>query len=132
MKICVDTNAYTAFKRGDEAVTGVLENAGEVLLPSIVVGELFAGFHMGSRRDRNIEELNDFLAKPGVSIVDIDRSIAERYGVLIKTLREKGTPIPTNDIWIAAVALDTGARLLTLDDHFQYVPGLFRYPAHGT
>jgi tRNA(fMet)-specific endonuclease VapC len=82
---------------------------------------------MGERMQTNIEELNSFLERPGIVTVSIDLSIAERYGLLVKALKEAGTPIPTNDLWIAAVALETGARLLTRDRHFKSIPGLLSH-----
>ena len=61
---------------------------------------------------------------PGVQVVNIDASVADRYGILVKMLRKMGTPIPANDIWIAAAALETGSRLVTYDSHFDCIPGL--------
>jgi len=124
MRTCIDTNIYSALKRGDAKIVGLLENADEVYISSIVLGELYAGFRMGSRLMENIKELKEFIGQPGIYIIDINESIAERYGSLIKILKENGTPIPTNDIWIAAAALENGARIATSDTHFQLVPGL--------
>jgi tRNA(fMet)-specific endonuclease VapC len=124
MGICIDTNIYSALKRGAAEVVGLLENADEVYISSIVLGELYAGFQMGSRLKDNIKELKEFIGQPGIYIIDINESIAERYGSLIKILKENGTPIPTNDIWIAAAALENGARIATFDIHFHLVPGL--------
>jgi tRNA(fMet)-specific endonuclease VapC len=125
MRICLDTNAYSAFKRGDADIIDLVETADEVSVPSIVLGELFAGFRMGSRTRRNTAELDDFLHRPGVSVAGVTRAVAERYGMLVGQLRQQGTPLPTNDIWIAAVALERGAQLVTLDAHFDDVPGVF-------
>ncbi len=124
MRVCIDTNAYSAFMQGDRGIKEILEKADNVLVPSIVLGEVYAGFYMGQRAKTNIEELNSFLEQPGIATVSIDDSIAERYGLLIKALKEAGTPLPTNDIWIAAAALETGARLLTRDEHFESIAGL--------
>ncbi|MDE0025444.1 MAG: type II toxin-antitoxin system VapC family toxin, partial [Spirochaetaceae bacterium] len=103
MRICLDTNAYSAFKRGDADVIGLVETADEVAIPSIVLGELFAGFRMGSRARRNVAELDEFLHRPGVSVAMVTRDAAERYGMLVSQLKQQGTPLPTNDIWIAAI-----------------------------
>ncbi len=127
MRICIDTSAYSTFMQGDRSIKELLESADQVLVPSIVAGELYAGFYMGERMQTNIEELNSFLERPGIVTVSIDLSIAERYGLLVKALKEAGTPIPTNDIWIAAAALETGARLLTRDRHFKSIPGLLSH-----
>ncbi len=127
MKICIDTSAYSTFMLGDRAIKELLESADRVLVPSVVLGELYAGFYMGHRTKTNIEELNGFLERPGITTVLIDLSIAERYGLLVKALKEAGTPIPTNDVWIAAVALESGARLLTRDRHFKSISGLLSH-----
>jgi tRNA(fMet)-specific endonuclease VapC len=127
MRICIDTSAYSTFMQGDRSIKELLESADQVLVPSIVAGELYAGFYMGQRAKTNIEELNSFLERPGIVTVSIDLSTAERYGLLVQALKEAGTPIPTNDIWIAAVALETGARLLTRDRHFKSIPGLLSH-----
>ena len=111
--------------RGDAETIDILEMADEISVPSIVLGELYAGFQMGKHYDKNIHELNLFLEKPGVEIIDVDIEISQRYGYLVKALKKQGTPIPTNDIWIAAVAFETGSKLYTMDRHFENVPGLF-------
>lgn len=126
MNVCLDTNAYTALKRGAASVTAILESAEEVLVPAIVLGELLAGFQTGSRAERNADELEEFLRRPGVLVVDVDRRVAERYGLLFKALKMIGRPVPTNDLWIAAVAVETGSRLLSDDSHFDQIPGVFR------
>ena len=125
MRICLDTNAYSAFKRGDADVIDLVETADEVAVPSIVLGELFAGFRMGSRARINVAELDEFLHRPGVSVAAVTRDAAERYGMLVSKLKQQGTPLPTNDIWIAAIALELGAQLVTMDAHFDDIPGVF-------
>jgi tRNA(fMet)-specific endonuclease VapC len=89
-----------------------------------MLGELFAGFYCGKREKANRQELTRFLELPGIEIVNIDTSIADRYAIITKQLRKQGTPVPTNDIWIAAAALETGSRLITYDSHFNCIPGL--------
>ncbi|MBI2337312.1 MAG: type II toxin-antitoxin system VapC family toxin [Deltaproteobacteria bacterium] len=127
MKVCLDTNAYVAFKRNHTSLTKFLEQADEIYLSSIVLGELYAGFLMGNKTQQNYEELAQFLTLPGIYNLPIDPSIAEHYGHIVQTLRKQGTPIPTNDVWIAASAFEVGARLVTYDDHFKKVPGLTVY-----
>lgn len=124
MKLCIDTNAYSAFKNGNQKITDTLENADEVLVPVTVLGELYSGFQVGSFTEKNLTELDKFLSKTGVSIIEIDKEIAFRYGFITKKLRKQGTPIPTNDIWIAASTMDTGSILLSSDKHFKNIPGL--------
>lgn len=124
MRVCLDTNAYSRMMGGHAPLTQLLESAEEVLVPATVLGELHAGFEMGSRREANRRQLTEFLALPGVETLAVTADIAERYGILISQLVRQGTPIPTNDIWIAASALDIGGRLVTYDTHYEYIPGL--------
>ena len=124
MKACLDTNAYSRLMKGHAPLTELLESAEEILVPITVLGELYAGFELGSRRDANRRQLREFLAQPGVETLAVTADIAERYGMLVAQLARQGTPIPTNDIWIAASALETGARLVTYDPHFQHIQGL--------
>ncbi|MCK5155263.1 MAG: type II toxin-antitoxin system VapC family toxin [Spirochaetales bacterium] len=124
MKLSLDTNAYSTFKNGNIELKQILENAEELLVPATVLGELYSGFQIGSLTEKNLTELNTFLSKPGVSIIAVTNEIAFRYGYLIKILRTQGTPIPTNDIWIAASTMETGSILLSSDKHFNDVPGL--------
>lgn len=101
-----------------------LEEAELVYVPAIVLGELHAGFCLGSNHEQNCQRLEAFLDLPGVCIAPVDESVAQRYGFLVRDLRRQGTPIPTNDLWIAATAMETGARLISYDAHFEHVPGL--------
>ena len=124
MRLALDTNAYVALMRGDESVRDLLEGADYIGIPAVVLGELSAGFLLGDRPERNLREFDSFIADAGVEVLGIGRREAERYGALVKALRERGRPIPTNDIWIAACALCADTRLLTADTHFSEVPGL--------
>ncbi len=127
MKLCLDTNAYANFKRGNTELSDLLEKADEIFLPAAVLGELYAGFFMGNKTKQNIAELTAFLDLPGVSFVSVTMPLCERYGHVIQMLQQQGTPIPTNDVWIAATTFETGARLVTYDKHFDHVPGLTIY-----
>jgi len=124
MILTMDTNAYSALKSGDPKVQSFLEEAEQILVPSIVVGELLSGFMMGTRFARNTAELDEFLGQPGIVVQEIGFSEANRYASLVKALRNAGTPVPTNDIWIASVALAEGGRVLTRDAHFEKIPGI--------
>jgi predicted nucleic acid-binding protein len=124
MKISLDTSGYSRLALQHPELVKCVDEADAVYLSCIMLGELFAGFCLGRREKENRRELADFLELPGVSVVNIDAAIADRYGILVKVLRKQGTPIPTNDIWIAAVALETGSRLLSYDTHFDCIPGL--------
>jgi tRNA(fMet)-specific endonuclease VapC len=120
-RLTLDTSAYSAFKRGHEAVVAHIRVADEILLPSIVVGELLGGFEVGSRTRRNRDELALFLESSRVRVVSVSQETAERYAVIYASLRSKGQPIPTNDLWIAASAMEHGTELVTLDRDFAHI-----------
>ncbi len=126
MRIMVDTNAYSGFKRGDGGIVETLARADEILVPAIVLGELRAGFKGGRREGDNLRELEEFLATPRVSVHPLGEETAIFYAEIYTTLRAEGKPIPTNDLWIAAAALETGSILISRDAHFEAVPGLVR------
>ena len=122
--LLLDTNLYVAFKRGDDDAVELLRLADEIHLSTVVLGELLAGFAAGSRERRNREELTAFLESPRVRIDAVDEGTADFYGRIFALLRRKGRPIPTNDLWIAAAALQHGLLLATRDDHFAAIEGL--------
>ena len=126
MRILLDTNAYSAFQRGHERVVDQVRRSGEVLLPMVVVGELLHGFWNGSRYEENMRVLRLFVGKPGVRLLPVTWDTADLFGRISTSLRKKGKPIPTNDIWIAAHALEARADLLSSDPHFGNVDGLSR------
>ena len=121
-KVMMDTSAYAAFLRGGPGVKGALQQADEIVFNPVVLGELLAGFLMGRNEKRNRDILEDFLSSPRVTIVEIDEETSERYALIVQSLRMKGTPIPTNDLWIAASAMQHGLRVLTTDKHYLKVP----------
>lgn len=120
--LVLDTSAYSRFRSNDQAAVGWIAAAHIVAVPVTVLGELEAGFAIGRRAAENRAVLNDFLAEPFTTVIETTASVAKRYGSILSSLRAAGTPIPTNDIWIAATALDSGGRLLTFDQHFRKVP----------
>jgi predicted nucleic acid-binding protein len=120
-RLTLDTSAYSAFKRGHTGVVGHIRRAEEILLPSIVLGELLGGFEAGQRSRRNRDELDLFRESPRVRLVSIGEATAERYAVIYASLRAVGQPIPTNDLWIAASAMEHGTELVTLDRDFTHV-----------
>lgn len=132
MKLLLDTNAYSAFLRGHRAVVAAVSGADEVLLSAVVVGELHYGFRHGRRFEENAARLDAFLASQYVTLLVVDEATADRFGRIAASLRRKGEPIPTNDIWIAAHALQTGADLLSADTHFEAVEGLAWIPFSPT
>jgi tRNA(fMet)-specific endonuclease VapC len=124
MKILLDTNAYSALLRGHADVARRIRGAEQVLMSVVVAGELLFGFRNGSRYETNRSELDEFLASPFVSLVPVSLVTADRFGRIASALKRKGTPLPTNDIWIAAQAMESGAELLSFDHHFAEVDGL--------
>ena len=124
MKRLLDTNAYAALKRGHEGVSRVVRESTDLVFSMVVVGELLFGFRNGTRFDSNSRELDEILADPRVSVLLVTRTTADRFGRIASALRQAGTPIPSNDIWIAAHTFESGAELITFDSHFEAVDGL--------
>lgn len=116
--LLLDTSAYSAFKRGSEEILEAVRTADRVHLNSIVIGELLAGFDRGKFREANRRELKEFLNFPSASALPITEETAERYSFIYRDLRERGEPIPTNDLWIAASVMESGTVLVTADKHF--------------
>jgi tRNA(fMet)-specific endonuclease VapC len=126
-RILLDTSAYSAFMRGRPEVIDLVQEADEIHLSSIVLGELLAGFARGDRRVRNEHQLGEFVESPRVSLIDVDDDTAVRYAVIYNVLRDAGTPIPIADVWIAASAMQHGLSVVTLDAHFQRVPQILTH-----
>ena len=122
--LLVDTNAYSAFMRGDVAIVEAIAHAAELRLNTVVLGELLGGFAAGNREATNREELSRFLASPRVVVLPLAANTADSYALVYSGLRRLGQPIPSNDLWIAASALEHGCGLLTLDAHFRHIAGL--------
>ena len=120
----MDTSAYSAFKIGDERVLDGIATAERVYMSVFVLGELFFGFAGGDRPIENRKELDEFLRKPTVRFVGATRETAEVFGSIRNDLKRRGTPIPINDVWVAAHCIELGAVLIALDRHFLEVPGL--------
>ena len=124
MRILIDTNCYSEIDEGDPETISRVESATELWVPLIVLGELYTGFELGSQKERNEKQLEGFLSRPSVGVLFPDGDTARHYGRIFQSLRRQGTPIPTNDIWIAALALQHQLVLDSADKHFAYVPGL--------
>lgn len=123
-KIIIDTNIYSAFKRNSPAVVQALRAVDEVGIDVTVLAELYAGFGLGSRGQKNTRELVEFLNNERVVLYPHDEMTSEFYAHIFIQLRREGLPIPSNDMWIAAVCLQHGRALYTLDTHFGSVKGL--------
>ena len=125
-KILIDTNIYSLAMKGDAGVINALRKMDVIGFSAISIGELFSGFKGGNRESENKEELNLFLDSPRVVVHPVDEGTAEFYASILNNLRRAGTPIPTNDIWIAAIAFQHGYQLFSKDNHFTLIPGLTR------
>lgn len=120
-RLVLDTSAYSHFKRGDPEVVELIDQADWIGVPVVVLGELWAGFRLGRRARENERELREFLAHPIVEQLDIDGRVADVYAEIVVALRTAGSPLPINDIWIAATAAAAGASVLTYDTHFKKI-----------
>ncbi len=123
-KILLDTNCYTTFLAGDHEVLQVLTEAQTTFMSIFVLGELYAGFKGGTREKENRNILGKFLKKPSVVTLNASIETAQLFGIIKDMLKHAGRPIPINDVWIAAHALESGAELVTYDKHFLNIPGL--------
>ena len=122
MKAVLDTNFYIDFAQGRaDAVDLIAVQSTEILLPSIVIGELFYGFMKGRRSGYNEEMFHRFIVALEVSVINVDEEVARKYAIIFSALTNKGTRIPINDVWIAACCMNTGGTLLTRDRHFEHV-----------
>jgi tRNA(fMet)-specific endonuclease VapC len=123
-RLILDTSAYSRLRHGHETVLDLVANCQLVSIPMIVLGELEAGYELGARPRENRAVLGEFLDEPYVSVLPVTRAVTRRYGQVFAQLRRAGTPIPINDVWIAATTLDSGGHLLTFDEDFSYVDSL--------
>lgn len=135
-RLVLDTSAYSHFRAGHPEMLDQLAQATAVVIPVTVLGELEAAFQLGRRARENRVTLAEFLGEPFVMVWPITTAVARHYGRLFAELKRAGTPIPVNDVWIAAACLDSVGRLVTFDGDFKRIPGLEctvlvpRSPAH--
>lgn len=122
--ILLDTNAYSALKRSNRDTVEIVHQSERIGMSIITIGELLYGFRLGSREGENRQELLRFVNSPRLEVIDADWAISERYAVIKSQLKEIGRPIPANDVWIAATALEHGFAVHSYDAHFRAVPGL--------
>ena len=123
-RVLIDTNIYSLAMKGESDVIKILRKIDRIGFSSVSVGELYSGFKGGNRETENREELNFFLDSPRVVVHTVDVETADFYASILNNLREAGTPIPTNDIWIAAITFQHGYKIFTKDKHFNMIPGL--------
>ena len=124
MKIMLDTSAYVGFKRNAVEALEIIVKAELIVFSPVVMGELMFGFRNGTRFKENMDDLDRFLKHEAVDLVPIGKITSDRYSRIAVKLRQQGTPIPTNDIWIAAQAMEQGAEQITSDQHFDKINGL--------
>lgn len=122
--VLIDTNAYVAFKRGDESVLEIIQHAEVLTISPIVLGELLSGFECGNQIKKNRDELQQFLQSSRIKLLSITLDTAAFYSQIFSSLRTKGKPIPSNDLWIAAQTLENGCVLCSHDKHFKAIDGL--------
>ena len=124
MKILMDTSAYVGFKLNKPELVDIIINAESILISPIVLGELIFGFRNGTRFEENMDDLNKFINHEVIDLVQIGRITSDRYSRIAAQLKRHGSPIPTNDIWIAAQTMEHGAELISSDLHFEKISGL--------
>lgn len=124
MRVALDTNRYIDLLAGVASTVALVEAAEAVLMPFVVLAELRAGFAAGSRQSNNERLLRQFLAQSGVRSVFCDDGTTQYYAAVYRQLRKQGTPIPSNDMWIAAIVLQHGLTLHHRDKHFDRLPQL--------
>lgn len=122
--ILIDTNAYVAFKRGEDSIVEVIRHAETIAISPIVLGELLGGFECGSKIKKNRDELQQFLQSSRIRVFSLTSDTANFYSQVYSCLRNKGKPLPSNDMWIAAQALENGCILCSYDKHFKEIEGL--------
>jgi tRNA(fMet)-specific endonuclease VapC len=124
VRVAVDTNRYVDLCKGVDETVSLLEEAEAILLPFVVLGELRAGFVHGRRQADNERTLRQFLLKDGVQVLFADDQTTHHYAAVFQQLRKQGTPIPTNDMWLAALVLQHNLALHARDKHFDHLPQL--------
>lgn len=126
MRLALDTNRYVDLCRGVPQTVALTEEAEAVVLPFVVLGELRAGFAHGRRQAENERILHRFLLKDGVRVLFADDQTTRHYASVFRQLRKQGTPIPTNDMWLAALVLQHGLVLHARDRNFDHLPQIVR------
>jgi tRNA(fMet)-specific endonuclease VapC len=126
VRVALDTNRYVDLCKGVEETVAVLETADVVVLPFVVLAELRAGFLLGRRQVENERALNTLLLKDGVEVLFADDQTTNHYASVYRQLRKQGTPIPTNDMWLAALVLQHNLALHARDRHFEHLPQIVR------
>ncbi len=121
-KIVLDTSAYSHLRAGHVQVLEYVAAARVVIVPVTVLGELDAGFELGRRALENRRNLAEFLDEPFVNVLDVTSTTVRHYARIFAALRRAGTPIPVNDVWIAAATVECNGHLLTFDRDYSRIP----------
>jgi len=120
LKLVLDTNIYCDFAEGlPDAVDAIAAYGQSILIPSVVLGELFFGFMKGSRQQFNEKKLRQIVSRLKIEIIDVNADVARKYAMIYLSLQKRGIKIPINDVWIAACCMEVGGTLLTRDKHFE-------------
>jgi tRNA(fMet)-specific endonuclease VapC len=122
--LILDTSAYSAFNRGDRRLKDFFSTSNQLLVPLVVIGELRAGFLLGTKAQENEALLQKLLDSANITTITLTDRTTVLFAAIFQRLRTAGTPINTNDMWIAALALEHDSLLLTLDSDFHRVPDL--------
>ncbi len=123
-RLVLDTSAYSHLRAGHSAVLDWVASSAVAVVPAVVLGELETAFVLGRRTEENRRVLAEFLDEPFVSVLDVSALTARHYGKIFADLRQAGTPIPLNDVWIAATTMECGGHLLTFDADYRRISGL--------
>jgi len=123
-KLLLDTSGYSRLMSGDRAVLEALADADQIFMSVFVLGELYAAFRGGDREKGNRDQLRRFMESSTVRLLQAGDDTAEIFGRLKHQLKLAGTPVPINDLWIAAHAVESGSHLVTFDRHFSMIPGV--------
>ena len=126
MRILIDSNRFIDFCAGKMEVVDAFEQAALVVVPFIVLAEIRVGAQSIKRGDAQVRILGELLQQPGVRVVHSSDSTTHHYAALYARLRKAGTPIPTNDLWIAALAIEHSLVLYSRDAHFDLMPSIPR------
>ena len=126
-RLAIDTNIYVAFKNNDGNVVEAFRKCDVIGVDITVIAELYSGFSLGNKEKKNRRELETFLNAPRIEVLQHDLGTADYYALIVKKLKSKGKPIPTNDIWIAANSLKQGMMLYSFDRHFEEIDGLLLF-----
>ena len=117
----LDSGAYSAFMRGNSRVGDIVRSAEQIVMPAVVVGELLYAFRQGQRTEQHVDQLRSFLERPYVSFLPAGPVTADRYARIMDSLRQRGIQVPTNRVWVAAHAMETGADLVSADRHYGHI-----------